>query len=149
MRQSLDYAIPDLVELKNAERPVRERSEGEPSREIGASDTGTEAGFKPQAIEKTIPTDREELQAQLRKPVVAEKTVCLNTEEIGALLNRWRTQTVAEPKTEAKTVRIDERVAARKATAGLRIEEAKKSRWPVVVLAIGFAVAGVCIFVFA
>ncbi len=154
MGQSLHHAIHDLVEFENAERLVKERSEEEVSDEIGIYDTGPQAGSKTQAIQKTIPIDREELDTYHRERVV-EKTVTVNAEEIAAALNRWRTQAVTEPEAKPKTERIDRNAPTahvskvRKTTVKLHTEEATKRRWPVVGLAIGFAVVGACIFVFA
>lgn len=154
MGQSLRHAIPDLVEFENAERLVIERSEGELSDEIGTYDTRAEAGSKTQAIQKTVRIDREKLDTHHREHV-AERTVSLNAEEIAAALNRWRAQEVTESETKLKTERIDRNAPishvskVRKTAVTLRTEEAPKSRWPVVGLAIGFALVGACIFVFA
>ncbi|MGH8624835.1 MAG: hypothetical protein ACREYC_06065 [Gammaproteobacteria bacterium] len=154
MGQSLHHAIPDLVEFENDERLVKERSEGELSDEIGTYDTRADAGSKTQAIQKTIRIDREKLDAHHRKRVV-EKTVSLNAEEIAAALNRWRTQAVTESETEPKTKTVERHEPlvhvsrVHRTIVELRTEEATKSRWSVVGLAIGFAVVGACIFVFA
>lgn len=154
MGQSLHHAIPDLVEFEKAERLVKERSAGELCGQIGTCTVAPEGGSKAKAVEKTIPIDREELDIYHRERVV-EKTVSLNAEEIAAALNRWRTQAVTEPETEPKTDRIDRNAPTahvsnvRKTTVDLHTEEATKSRWPVIGLAIGFAVVGACIFVFA
>jgi len=154
MGQSLHHAILDLAQFENAEHLVEERLEGDLSDEIGTYDTRTKAGSETQAIPKTTLIDREKLGAHHRERVV-EKTMSLNAEEIAAALYRWRTQAVTEPETEPKTKTVErhEPMAhvskVRKTTVELRMEEARKNRWPVVVLAIGFAVVGACIFVFA
>ncbi|MGH8646057.1 MAG: hypothetical protein ACREX4_17005 [Gammaproteobacteria bacterium] len=143
-----------MVGFENAECLVKERSEGEVSDEIGTYDTGAEAGSKTQRIQKTIRINREELDVHPQEHA-AEKTVSLNAEEIAAALNRWRTQAVTEPETKPKTERIYRNAPTahvskvRETTVELHIEEATKRRWPVVGLAIGFAVVGACIFVFA
>lgn len=154
MGQSLHHAIPDLVEFERPEQLSQERSEGEVFDEIGTFDTGAKAGFETQAIEDTIPIDRAELDAYHREQFL-EKTLCLNAVEVAAVLNRWRTETVTEPETEPKTESIDRNAPTTRAskvhttTAELRTEKVTKSRWPVVGMAIGFAVVGACIFVFA
>jgi len=154
MGQSPHHAIPDLVEFENAERFATARSEREFSGEIGTYTAAPETGSKAKAIEKTVPIDTEELDAHHQKRV-GEKTVSLNAEEIAAALNRWRTQPVTEPETESKTKTVERhepmahRSKVQRANVKLRAEERIRSRWPVVGLATGFAVVGVCIFVFA